>query len=493
MSGSEGWLSIRRLIRNWISLSGILLALASIFAFLLLFVLDITSGHGNPYMGIVAYVVTPAFLFLGIGFVVLGVWLQYRQERRAVPGVPAISWSVDLKRPRDRKILVGFIAASVVFLLLTAIGSYQTYHYTESVQFCGQVCHVPMQPEHISYLHSPHARVDCVECHVGSGAEAYVKTKINGMRQLWHLARNDFPRPITMNSTTLRPARETCEHCHWPQKFSGSLDKTYRHFLSDEKNTPFSVRLLLNVGGGGGGMYHAAQGIHWHIDAANKVEYAYEDEQQQKIPWIRVTDAEGNAREFRDPEFKGDLKKLPVHTMDCIDCHNRPSHNLLPPDETIDRAMAAGRIDRSLRSVRSNIMNALTATYGTKDEALRKIEDSLRTAYPGHDPRVDAAIAEAKAIYGVNFFPEMKADWRAYPNNIGHKVWNGCFRCHDGKHVAEGGKQMKATDCNSCHLIIAQGSDADMAKLNPKGHDFIHIDAPYAELSCKDCHTGAAP
>jgi len=493
MSNSvQGWFSIRRLIRNWISLTGALLAVASVFAFLLLFVLDVTSGHGNPYMGIVAYVITPGFLFIGIGLVVLGGWLQYRQERLAAPGSPPISWSVDLKRSRDRKILGVFIAAAIVFLLLTAIGSYQTYNYTESVQFCGQVCHVPMQPEHTAYLHSPHARVDCVECHVGSGAAAYVKTKINGMRQLWHVARNDFPRPITMDSTTLRPARETCEHCHWPQKFSGSLDKTYRHFLSDEKNTPFSVRLLLNVGGGGGGLYHSSQGIHWHTDSANKVEFAYTDPQQQEIPWIRVTDAKGKVTEYRKPDFKGDIKKLPVHTMDCIDCHTRPSHNMLPPDESIDKAMAAGRIDSSIPKVKSNVMTAITATYATKEEALQKIDAALRTAYP-NNPKVEAVIAETKQIYSDNFFPEMKADWRAYPNNIGHKIWNGCFRCHDGKFVTSEGKQMKATDCNSCHLILAQGSDAEMEKLNPKGYDFIHIDAPYADFSCKDCHTGAAP
>ena len=489
-NNSVGWISIRRLVRNWISLAGAVLVVASLFAFLLLLALDVLSGHGNPYMGIVAYVVTPGFLFLGIALVILGVWHQYRQELKVSPEAPRIAWSIDLKRPRDRKILGFFISASVVFLLLTAVGSYQTFQYTESVQFCGQVCHVPMQPEHVAYLHSPHARVDCVECHVGSGAAAYVKTKINGMRQLYHLAMNDFPRPITMNATTLRPARETCEHCHWPQKFSGGLDKTFHHFLSDEKNTPFSVRLLLHVGGGD--PRRTDQGIHWHTDSTHKVEYAYADDKQQVIPWIRVSDAKGKITEFKDADFKGDLKKLPVHTMDCIDCHNRPSHNLLPPNEAVDRAMAAGLIDTSIPSVKANVVAVLTGTYATKEEALKKIDATLRANYP-NNPKVAEVVAEAQSIYRDNFFPEMKADWRVYPNNIGHKIWNGCFRCHDGKHKSDEGKAMKATDCNSCHLIMAQGSDADMGKLNAKGYNFVHIDSEYAEFSCAECHTGATP
>ena len=484
--------SLRSLLRNWISLAGAVLAVGSFFAFLLLFALDISAEHGNPYMGILAYVVSPLFLGLGIVLIVVGAWLKFRQEHHAQPGALAGMLTIDLLRNRDRKILGLFVTCSVVFLFMTAVGSYQTYQYTESVQFCGKACHLPMDPEFVTSQHSPHARVDCVACHVGSGATAYLKTKISGMRQLYHLAMMDFERPIRLNPDKLRPARETCEHCHWPQKFTGGFERTFRHFLADEKNTPFSVRLLVNVGGGDP-LRGPVGGIHWHMNLANKIEYISPDEQQRSIPWVRHTDAKGVVTEYRNSEFKGDFSKYPVRTMDCIDCHNRPSHNFLSPNEAVDTALASGRMDPKIPWVKSKVVNALIQPYATKEEALQKIDTALRADYP-NTPGVDALVAEAQSIYKVNFFPEMKADWRSYPDHLSHKEWDGCFRCHDGKHkTADGKGSIKANDCKACHLILAQGNDEEILKLDAKGHDFMHIDSEYSEFSCSECHTGATP
>ena len=485
--------TIRKLIRNWISLAGAVIATGSFFAFLLLFALDLLSEHGNPYMGILAYVVAPGFLFLGVVLVVVGYWLHLRQERRVMADAPPVALTIDLSRPRDRKILGVFVSGSVVFLFMTALGSYQTYQYTESVQFCGRACHVPMDPEFVTSQHSPHARVECVACHVGSGATAYVKTKISGMRQLYHLARNDFPRPIRLNPDdphVLRPARETCEHCHWPQKFTGGFERVFRHYLSDENNTVFSVRLLVNVGGGNP-QQGPVGGIHWHMNIANKIEYISPDDQQRVIPWVRHTDSKGVVTVYQDPNFKGDLSKYPIHTMDCIDCHNRPSHNFLTPNEAVDISLATGRLDPKTSWVKKNVVNALAAPYATTPEALQKIDAALRAAYPGN-PNVGAIITEAQSIYQANFFPEMKADWRSYPDHIGHKEWDGCFRCHDGNHLTADKKtSIKANDCNSCHLILAQGNDQQMTKLNAQGYTFFHIDSEYTDFSCSGCHTGA--
>ncbi len=480
------------LIRNWISLSGAVIAAGSFFAFLLLFALDIFAERGNPYMGILAYLVAPCFLLLGVTLVLLGYWLHLRQERRARDDAPPVALTIDLSRNRDRRILGVFIAGSVVFLFLTAVGSYQTYQFTESVHFCGQSCHLPMDPEFVTSQHSPHARVECVACHVGNGASAYLKTKISGMRQLYHMMRSDFPRPIQLNPDKLRPARETCEHCHWPQKFTGGFERTFRHYLSDEKNTPFSVRLLVNVGGGDR-RSGPVGGIHWHMNLANKIEYISTDDQQRDIPWVRHTDAKGVVTEYKNPDFKGDLSKYPKRTMDCIDCHNRPAHNFLSPNDAVDISLSTGRMDPSIPWVKSKVVAALSASYATREEALKKINESLRAAYPGN-PKADAVIAEAQAIYNANFFPEMKADWRSYPDHLSHKNWDGCFRCHDGKHkTADGKDTIKANDCKSCHLILAQGNDEEINKLNAKGYDFFHIDGEYSDFSCTDCHTGAAP
>jgi nitrate/TMAO reductase-like tetraheme cytochrome c subunit len=487
------------LIRNWISLTGAVIAVGSFFAFLLLFMLDFFAEHGNPYMGILAYAVAPGFLILGLFLVFLGYWIHRRQAQKAETGATRpLAIRIDLSRPRDRKILGIFVAGSVIFLFVTAVGSYQTYHFTESVQFCGKSCHTPMDPEFITSQHSPHARVDCVACHVGSGAGAYVRTKISGMRQLYHVVRNDFERPIRVSLGKLRPARETCEQCHWPQKFTGGYERVFHHYLADEKNTPFGVRLLVNVGGGNP-QRGPVGGIHWHMNIANKIEYAAADDQQRNIPWVRHTDANGVVTEYVNPDFKGDLAKLQKRTMDCLDCHNRPSHNFLSPNEAVDIAMETGRLDPKTPWLKSKVVDALVQPYATQPEALKKIDEALRKTYAGN-PKVDTIVSETQSIYKNNFFPEMKADWRSYPDHLSHKEWDGCFRCHDGKHQVmvdgkpAGGKTttIKA-DCKACHLILAQGDNEQMTKLNATGYDFIHIDSEYSDFSCAECHTGANP
>jgi nitrate/TMAO reductase-like tetraheme cytochrome c subunit len=221
--------------RNWLSLAGAIIALGSLFAFLLLFAIDLFAHHGNPYMGILAYVVAPGFLFLGLFLILLGRWIHRRHIRKGGGTDPlAHPLVIDLSRLRDRRILIGFLAGAVVFLLLTAVGSNRTYHYTESVQFCGQTCHTPMKPEFTTYLNSSHARVECTACHVGSGASAYVKAKVNGVRQLYCMIGATYDRPIKTPIKNLRPAQETCEQCHWPERFAGNIDRTYTHFLADE-------------------------------------------------------------------------------------------------------------------------------------------------------------------------------------------------------------------------------------------------------------------
>jgi hypothetical protein len=165
------------LLRNWLSLSGLVIAAGSLFSFLLLFILDSTVHLSNPYVGILTYLVAPGFLITGLFLTFLGA-LWHRHRLNAAMAIPALQ--VDLSRPRDRRILGIFIASSVCFLLISAVGSYKTYQYTESVQFCGQACHTVMKPELTTYLHGPHARVACAECHIGPGATWFVRSKLSG-------------------------------------------------------------------------------------------------------------------------------------------------------------------------------------------------------------------------------------------------------------------------------------------------------------------------
>jgi nitrate/TMAO reductase-like tetraheme cytochrome c subunit len=476
----------RRLLHNWISLTGAVFAAGSVFAFLLLFAIESFLPRSNPYVGILVYVVAPACFGAGVVLVLAGLWAQQHEK-------VSEKLLIDLSRPRDRKLLIGFALCALMFLLVTAFGSYQTYQYTDSVQFCGTACHVPMHPEYTAYLHSPHARVACVECHVGAGAEWYVRSKLNGVHQLYDVITRNVPRPIETPVRNLRPARATCEQCHWPEKFVGTIDRTFYHYLSDDKNTPFAVRLLLKVGGGSGeGSEGPATGIHWHVSQDEKVEYIATDVQKQVIPWVRVTDrATGNATVYQDKSFHDDPAKYTIRTMDCIDCHTRPSHQFLAPNEAVDAAITAGRLDATVPKLKFNVVTALVGSYQTTDEAMQKIASSLHAAYPGRTD-VDGMVAETQQIYRDNFFPEMKTDWRVHPDNIGHKTWPGCFRCHDGNHkTADAQKSIASDNCNICHIILAQGSGPQLKQLNADGYDFFHIDSTYLDFSCNSCQTGS--
>jgi nitrate/TMAO reductase-like tetraheme cytochrome c subunit len=477
--------------RNWYSLAGAIIASGSLFAFLFLFTLDMTgSGKSNPYMGILCYVVAPFFLACGLALVIGGA-VRRRRELAILRGLGAPQpLAIDLSRERDRRILGVFGGLTMVYLLLTAVGSYQTYEYTESDTFCGMVCHTVMGPELTAYHRFAHARVACVDCHVGEGAASYVNAKINGVRQLYAITFNTFSRPIPAPIHNLRPARETCEHCHWPEKHTGNLERTLNRYLADDANTPYSVRLLLKVGGSGS-EHGRPGGIHWHTSRDTKVEYYATDDKRQTIPWVRVTDKSGAVTVYRKKGYKDNPDPRLVRQMDCIDCHNRPAHRYNSPDDAMDEAIYLGRVDRALPAVKRTAVDLLAQPYATRAEGEARISDALRKKYAGAKG-VDGAVAEVLDIYRNNFFPEMKVDWSKYPENIGHLDSPGCFRCHDGDHKSESGGPVPATACDSCHVILAQGSGADLAKLAPNGVAFKHpsTDIDGLGLSCSDCHNG---
>ena len=473
--------------RNWLSLTGLVIVIGSLFSFFFLLLLDALAQFANPYVGILTYLVAPGFLMIGLLVALLGAFLRHRQIIRTSGPLPPLR--IDLTRPRDRRLFGFFLAGGVLFLLVAALGSYQTYHFTESVNFCGQACHGVMKPEYVTYLHSPHAKVPCAECHIGKGANWYVRSKLSGTYQVYATMADKYPRPIPTPVKNLRPAQETCEECHWPQKFVGNLERSYNYFLSDETNTPFTVRMLMNVGGGDP-THGPVGGIHWHMNVGNKVEYLASDEARQKIPYVRVTElAQGVVTEFRTPKFTNTVDEASLRTMDCMDCHNRPAHRYQTPNTAVNLAMFLGKIDRGLPLVKSNALHVLTQSYTNETQALQTIATTLSQRYP-NDPRIRSAIGAVQEIYTNNFFPEMKASWKTYPDNIGHKDWPGCFRCHDGLHkTADGKRSIKANDCNACHTILTQGSGTELDQLTPKGQKFKHP-GDEVEGGCNDCHTG---
>ena len=477
---------------NWISAIGAVLAVGALFSFALLVWMDFTQGDRNPYLGIFTYIVAPGFLIVGLGLVFFGAWAQRRWARKHATTKPD-KWRLNLADPRQRKRLVIFGSGAVAFLLLSAFGSYQTYHYSESVQFCGQVCHSAMNPEFVTYQRGAHARVDCVECHVGSGPQWFIKAKVNGTRQLIAYTLNSYARPIGTPVKNLRPARDTCEQCHWPEKRRGNIEIDFTHFLSDKENRTYAARMLLHVNKTVAG--HSTGGIHWHVSSTDRVEYFASDEKRQEIPWMRVTNLkDGSARVFHTDTFTGTPPADKIRVMDCMDCHNRPAHSFPTANDAVEEALGAGTLSTRLPAIKRVAVQALSQKEIVTDAvAPGRIADYLRAKYtdPSVVAELPAAIAEVQKIYAATIFPARKADWRVYPNNIGHKDWPGCFRCHDDKHKSASGESPKSSDCNSCHTLIAQGKGAELQTLSAKGLKFIHPDGELdPDLTCNDCHNG---
>jgi hypothetical protein len=484
------------LLENWISLFGMVVAACAFFAVILLMALDFNRGFSSPYMGILTYMVTPGFLVAGLVLITVGALLERRRRRNLAPGEIPRHPRIDLNLPRHRRAFVAVVVVTFIFLVTTGLGTYQAYHFTESVSFCGQACHAVMNPEYTAYQNSPHARVTCVQCHIGPGAGWFVKSKLSGAYQVYATIANVYPKPIPTPIENLRPAQETCEQCHWPQKFFGNAERVNDHFRSDEANTPWTIRLLMKIGGGDP-EHGRVGGIHWHMNIANTVEYIHTDTARQVIPWVRITAPDGRVTVFQDesaPLTPEQVDSADVRRMDCIDCHNRPSHIYNAPARAVNVAMSTGRISAALPSIKRNAVALLTAEYDSTSFALAAIDSTLTEQYADYTDQatVRQTVTAVQRIYETNFFPEMKVDWRAYPNNLGHTIFPGCYRCHDGKHKAEDGSVI-SHDCTSCHIIIGQGNGEAAATISPAGLEFEHpvnIGDMWKTVNCAVCHTG---
>lgn len=488
------------LFQNWISVIGGILSTISFSILLVLFFLDFTNKEPNPYLGVITYLIAPIFLIVSLVLIPLGALIERKQ--RVKRGHSRRFPQIDFNNPTHQKIAYVTIGVSTVFLLFSVVGTYRAYEYTESVEFCGKVCHQVMHPEFTTYQNSPHARVSCVHCHIGSGVDWYVRSKMSGSYQVYSILFNKYHRPIETPVKNLRPAQETCEKCHWPRQFFGAVETDKTYFLSDEKNTEWKTRMLMFVGGGtppnGKG-----QGIHWHMNINSKVYYVAEDEKHQVIPWIKVVHADGKETIFVDEESKYSKDKPPegeMHQMDCMDCHNRPSHIFKSPMEAVNEAMDFGAIHKSLPFIKRESVKVLATKYTTEELAVTAIKEKLEKFYQekypdvwvGQRANIDQTVKAVIEIYKNNFFPKMKVSWEVYPDNIGHLMSSGCFRCHDDKHKDNEGRVL-SKDCKVCHSIIEQGPVGATEK-NTDGLPFRHPDESeegWKEINCTDCHTGS--
>jgi hypothetical protein len=314
----------------------------------------------------------------------------------------------------------------------------------DSVAFCGQVCHTPMQPEFVAHATGPHANVKCVDCHVGAGATSFVSAKAAGTRRVIAMLRRNYPRPIVPEPTQLVKAADTCEQCHSPAQYHGDKTRRIVEYADNEKNAETVTTVKVHVGGGDE-RRGLATGIHWHMNVANEIEYIATDKTRQTIPWVRMKDRDGNVREYVVAGTTAEqLARGERRRMDCMDCHNRPSHVIAPtPERAVNEAMATGLIPLTLPFVHRESVKALKAG----NPAL------LRDFYRSQ-PRdqVDRAVAAVQDIYQRNVFPAMNVTFGTYPDNIGHIDSPGCFRCHDDDHKSKDGKKI-GQDCETCHAI----------------------------------------
>jgi hypothetical protein len=450
-----------RLLRSPISVAGMVLTTVSAVVFLVVFLADLFGLHTNPYSGIIFFLILPGVFLIGLAVIPLGAWFERRRRTRGRPA-SELHWPrLDLNDPVQRRATLLIFALTLANIVIVSLAAYRGVEYMDSVQFCGQVCHGVMQPEFIAYQDGPHSRVTCVQCHIGPGASWFARSKVSGTRQVFAVTLNTYTRPIPSPVQNLRPAREVCEQCHWPEKFHGDKIRRVSEYGEDEKNAESVTTIQVHVGGGSERL-GIAQGIHWHMNVANEVEYIATDDKRQVIPWVRIKDRFGSVREYTAEGTTPDqLAKGERRRMDCMDCHNRPSHPMAAtPERAVNEMMSRDEIPRTLPFARREAVKALKATYATQDAATegisRALRDFYRTQYSDvymtRRQDVEKAVAATDRAYRRNVFPEMHVQFGTYPNNIGHMDFPGCFRCHDDNHKSKDGKTI-GQDCESCHKI----------------------------------------
>ncbi len=455
---------------NPTTLVGIVLTTVSAISIIIFIIGEMAGGFRNPYTNIFAYMVLPAVFVVGL--LIIPVGMLRRRKRLVLEGVPLKERvrypRLDFNDPQLRRV------ASIILLLTGVNGvifgasSYLAVEHMETVQFCGQTCHL-MQPEYTAYQQSPHSRVACVQCHIGPGASWFVRSKLDGIRQVWKTALNTYHRPIETPIHNLRPARETCEQCHWPAKHHGDKIKVFARFATDEANTPSYTAMIIKTGGGRLDLGQHG-GIHWwHIYSDNKIRYVSKNDKREDMIWVELTTPDGEERVYtRDGDElpPPDEIQRRARVMDCIDCHDRPTHLFKEPSQALDEELEARPELVALPFYKKQALEAVQGDYPTHEAGMEAVKEAVlrfyRTTYPQiwteHQSAVETGAEVASDVYGKNVFPEMKTNWETHPQDIGHERSPGCWRCHDDEHSTADGKHTIAMDCDLCHVFLVEDS-----------------------------------
>ena len=462
--------------QNFISLTGVVLVTTAAVLWLFLLPSSFAMETHNPYVGIISWLLIPGVFIFGLILIPLGMWIQRHREHggKILPEqLPALN----LQDPKLRRIAGFVLVTTLVNIIIAGHGTYTAVEYMDGVTFCGLTCHTVMRPEYTAYQNSPHSRVECVKCHIGPGASWFVKSKVSGARQVIAVALGTYERPIATPVQNLRPARDTCESCHWPDKYGGERLRFIDKFNDDEQNSKVSTVLMMHIGGQARGSHAGIHGA--HVAKGVTIKYRPEDIKRSKIPWVSRT-INGQTTEYVADGAKG-YENIPEREMDCVDCHNRPTHIFEMPDRGMDRVMNERPDLALLPFFKKQAVELLKANYPSQEVAEKEIATKLaayyRQSYPNTRPDVVEAGAKAiYSVYGRNVFPEMKLTWGSYTNNIGHMDFPGCFRCHDDSHNAAGGKKI-TQDCSTCHEVLA------MEEKDPKILESLGLRKPVAEAA----------
>jgi hypothetical protein len=408
-----------------------------------------------------------------------------------------------------RTLMVGTVATIVlaaVGLAILGAGGILAWEYSNSNAFCTNNCHAVHPEEPRAYAVASHARVQCVECHMGRLPTLQLMTlKLAHYHELLGMI-TGYKRPLA--ATTLRPARDNCESCHWPEVNHDDKVRTRIHYGTDAKNTEERIRLIVHTGGGEA-REKATRGIHWHIGM--NVEYVTDDVQRRTIPWVRVTDKDGKQTTYFDASSKvgrAEMDQKPKKRMECDDCHNAAGHPFVNPSDRVDHAMSEGRISRSLPSIKARalaIIDKASALHGPLEEQVPKFRQIVADAAPKGDMKPDVKAAEeqfAKTMLQILSLSEFEAKdltWKSFPNHVGHRDFPGCFRCHDGKHFNEKGEAIRL-QCTLCHDIPQVSIDGSLKSVAstvapgltpPDSHNapnFMHDHRTKVDESCQMCH-----
>jgi NapC/NirT cytochrome c family protein len=439
-------LTLPETVNNPVSLIGMALATATSLLFLVLLLFELLGYLTNPYIGLLVFVVVPALFIASLVLIPLGARWSARRRRAGQD----VEWpTIDLRQPRQRAIVGAVLGLSFVNVLIVSAAGVGTVHYMERTEFCGQVCHTTMEPEFVAHRAWPHSKVACVGCHVGPGVGSFVESKLAGSRQLFHLVTNRIPRPVPTPVRSLGRTSDTCAGCHTADRQHGTKPRVIGEYANDETNTETVTTLQMQVGGPG-------SGIHRHLSM--DIEYVATDEKRMAIPYVRVTNAAGGAKEFvAEGATDAQIATGTRRRMDCLDCHNRPAHTtFFTPERAVDAAIALGRIPRTLAFVRREALASVNAEYLDRPSAEAAIAKRLNDFYAsraGTDPAlVRQAISATQEVWSSNVFPAMQVKWGTYPNHLGHVDTPGCFRCHDDSHKAKDGAVIKQ-DCEMCHAV----------------------------------------